>query len=206
MAALSPLLICALCFGHGNRTSCRQRFAADITRAAERFVLPRAWICAVIEVESGGHQRLDGVPIVSARGAMGLMQLMPKTFAAMARRYHLPNAPFTARENILAGAGYLHRCYLRFGFPLLFSAYAAGPERVEKFIIHGEPLPRSARDYTLHILHSLGAGRAVMVSFAPAAARDLFVTPSDGSRLFAGPPSGGRATPRARTGASIYGQ
>jgi hypothetical protein len=206
MAALSPLLICALCFGHGNRTSCRQRFAADITRAAERFALPRAWICAVIEVESGGHQRLDGVPIVSARGAMGLMQLMPKTFAAMARRYHLPATPFAARENILAGAGYLHRCYLRFGFPLLFSAYAAGPDRVEKFIIHGEPLPRSARDYTLHILHSLGAGRRVMVSVRPAAARDLFVTATDGNRLFARPPSGGASTPSARAGTPIYGR
>ena len=206
MAALSPLLICALCFGHGNRTSCRQRFAADITRAAERFVLPRAWICAVIAAESGGHQKLDGIPIVSARGAMGLMQLMPKTFAAMARRYHLPATPFAARENILAGAGYLHRCYLRFGFPLLFSAYAAGPDRVEKFIIHGEPLPRSARDYTLHILHSLGAGRRVMVSVRPAAARDLFVTATDGNRLFARPPSGGASTPSARAGTPIYGR
>ncbi len=137
---------------------------------------------------------------------MGLMQLMPKTFAAMARRYHLPATPFAARENILAGAGYLHRCYLRFGFPLLFSAYAAGPDRVEKFIIHGEPLPRSARDYTLHILHSLGAGRRVMVSVRPAAARDLFVTATDGNRLFARPPSGGASTPSARAGTPIYGR
>ena len=184
MAALSPLLICALCFGHGARTPCRQRFGTDIARAAKRFALPRSWICAVIEIESGGHTQRDGVPIVSATGAMGLMQLMPHTFKAMALRYDLHPDPFAPRQNILAGTAYLYRCYRRFGFPLLFSAYEAGPGRVENFILHGEPLPRQTRHYVLHILHALAGAPAVMVSLKPTTTRSLFVVASDGTRLF----------------------
>ena len=187
MAALSPLLICALCFGHAASTPCRQRFSVDIARAAARFALPRSWICAVIETESGGHLRLDGAPIVSTTGAMGVMQLMPPTFKAMALRYGVPADPFAPRDNILAGTAYLYRCYLRFGFPLLFSAYVAGPRRVEDFVVHGKPLSRQTRDYVLHVLRILAGAPALMVPLKPEMARSLFVAASDGARLFARP-------------------
>ncbi len=187
MAALSPLLICALCFGHAASTPCRQRFSVDIARAAARFALPRSWICAVIETESGGHLRLDGAPIVSTKGAMGLMQLMPPTFKAMALRYRLPADPFAPRDNILAGTAYLYRCYLHFGFPLLFSAYVAGPRRVEDFVVHGKPLSRQTRDYVLHVLRRLAGAPVLMVPLKPEMARSLFVAAPDGTRLFARP-------------------
>ena len=165
-------------------TPCRQRLGADIARAAQRFALPRSWICAVIQAESGGHLQLDGAPIVSAKGAMGPMQLMPRTFKAMAIRYGFSADPFAPRDNILAGAAYLHRCYLRFGFPLLFSAYEAGPGRVEKLIVRGVPLPWQTRHYVLHILHTLAGAPAVMVPLAPVMAPGLFVTAAGGARLF----------------------
>ena len=186
MAALNPLLICALCFGSARSAPCRQRFAADIARAAERFALPRAWICAVIEAESGGHQERDGAPMVSVTGAMGLMQLMPASFGAMAQRYHLPATPFAARENILAGTAYLRRCYLRFGFPLLFSAYEAGPARVQNFVLHGVPLPRQTRNYLRHILDNLAGTSPMKVSHKPDMAPGLFVAVAEGAPLFVG--------------------
>jgi hypothetical protein len=184
MAALNSLLLCALCVASPPGAPCRQRFATDIARAAERFALPRSWICAVIAAESGGHQERDGAPVVSPTGAMGLMQLMPETFGAMARRYHLPAKPFAARENILAGAAYLRRCYLRFGFPLLFSAYEAGPARVENFVLHGAPLPQQTRTYLRHILHNLAGISPMMVPLKPAVASELFVVTADGMQLF----------------------
>jgi hypothetical protein len=125
---------------------------------------------------------------------MGLMQLMPQTFKAMAIRYGLPAEPFSPRENIFAGAAYLHRCYLRFGFPLLFSAYEAGPGRVESFIAHGERLPQQTRNYMLHILHTLAAAPAVLVPRKSATAQALFVAAADGARLFVG----GASSPSGR--------
>lgn len=184
MAALSPLFICALCFGHAARLPCRQRFRADIARAAERFALPRRWICAVIKTESGGHLRRDGAPIVSAKGAMGLMQLMPHTFKAMAQRYGLPADPFAPKDNILAGTAYLYRCYVRFGFPLLFSAYVAGPSPVENFIEHGVPLSRQTRDYVRQVLHALSGSVTLMVPLKPRVAPTLFIAASHGAGFF----------------------
>ena len=53
---------------------------AEIVRAAaERFAIPEAWIWEVMRAESGFEPRA-----VSRAGAMGLMQLMPPTYAAMA--------------------------------------------------------------------------------------------------------------------------
>src|SRR5574340_1576849 len=46
-----------------------------ITQAAQRFDVPERWIRAVMEVESGGQEYLDGQPITSPAGAMGLMQV-----------------------------------------------------------------------------------------------------------------------------------
>ncbi|MDE2466503.1 MAG: lytic transglycosylase domain-containing protein [Alphaproteobacteria bacterium] len=188
MAALSAGIACALCIGHGPVPHCPQRFATDIIRAAHRFALPRRWICAVMLAESGGRPTIRGVPIVSPLGAMGLMQLMPHTFAAMAARYRLGQAAFAPRDNILAGSAYLHRCYVRFGFPLLFAAYEAGPRRVRAFIIKGMPLPATTWRYVTHILDSLPdtwqeqdrPARLLTV----ASQMELFVGATDGQKLF----------------------
>ena len=53
-----------------------------VTAAAHRFDLPQDWIKAVIKAESGGDANA-----VSVKGALGLMQLMPDTWAEMRARY-----------------------------------------------------------------------------------------------------------------------
>ena len=55
----------------------RDPLAAAIAEAAARFAIPEPWIRAVIAVESAGDPRA-----VSHAGAMGLMQVMPGTWAA----------------------------------------------------------------------------------------------------------------------------
>jgi len=63
-------------------------YAAFIAEAAQRFGIPAAWIRAVIRVES--HSDRHGV---SSTGAMGLMQIMPETWAALRARYGFGRDP-----------------------------------------------------------------------------------------------------------------
>src|SRR5260370_30302285 len=53
-----------------------------VAEAAERFAIPAGWIRAVMHVESGGN-----VKTVSSKRAVGLMGIMPATYAALRRRY-----------------------------------------------------------------------------------------------------------------------
>jgi hypothetical protein len=59
-------------------------YAADIAEAARRFSIPESWIRAVMHVESRGQ-----VKAVSPKGAIGLMQIMPDTWAGLRLRYRL---------------------------------------------------------------------------------------------------------------------
>ena len=88
-----------------------------IAEAALRFDVPQAWIVAVMRAESGGRTHLDGVPITSRAGAMGLMQLMPATYRELARLHGLGPDPYDPRDNILAGAAYLSAMRARFRLP-----------------------------------------------------------------------------------------
>lgn len=118
-----------------------------IAEAAQRFGIPQMWIGAVMKVESAGHTHLSGRPIVSRAGAMGLMQLMPGTWAAMRARHGLGSDPHDPRDNIMAGAAYLRAMYDRFGYPGLFAAYNAGPGRYSEHLRTGRVLPAETRIY-----------------------------------------------------------
>jgi len=123
------------------------RWQPLVAEAAARFHIPEAWIRAVMKAESGGRTRLDGRPITSRAGAMGLMQVMPETYAELRLRHGLGPDPHGPRDNILAGTAYLREMYDRFGFPGLFAAYNAGPGRYQEHLDHGRPLPAETRAY-----------------------------------------------------------
>jgi len=142
-----------------------------IAEASRRFGVPQAWISAVMNAESRGHTRLGGAPIVSGAGAMGLMQLMPGTWAAMRDAHGLGNDPHDPRDNIMAGTAYLRAMYDQFGYPGLFAAYNAGPARYAEHLRTGNRLPAETRGYMAQITGT-PAGR----SMPP-----LFLS---GSRLF----------------------
>src|SRR3546814_16677069 len=57
-----------------------------ILEASARFGVPAAWIEAVMQAESGGRTRLNGRPIRSTAGAIGLMQPMPGRWETGERR------------------------------------------------------------------------------------------------------------------------
>lgn len=126
------------------------RWGPIVDRAADRFAVSARWIAAVIEIESGGRTLERGRPIRSVAGAMGLMQLMPDTWADMRLRHGLGNDPDAPVDNILAGTAYLAAMHARFGYPGLFAAYHAGPGRYAQFL-RGRPLPTETRLYVARI-------------------------------------------------------
>jgi len=117
-------------------------FAAFVSEASRRFAVPEHWIRAVMHVESDGKSRAR-----SQKGAMGLMQIMPKTWTELRARYGLGADPYDPRDNILAGAAYLRELYQRFGVPGFLAAYNAGPGRYENHLATGRPLPDETRGY-----------------------------------------------------------
>jgi soluble lytic murein transglycosylase-like protein len=113
-----------------------------VAEAAKRFAIPERWIRAVMQAESAGDMRA-----ISPKGAMGLMQIMPATWAELRARHSLGDDPFEPRDNILAGTAYLREMLDRFGRSGFLAAYNAGPTRYEEYLAKGRPLPRETVDY-----------------------------------------------------------
>src|SRR5690606_30677540 len=163
-----------------TRTAPAHPFAAYIEEAQRRFGIPAAWIRAVMRAESAGDVRAR-----SSAGAMGLMQLMPDTWAELRIRHGLGRDPFDPRDNILAGAAYLREMYDRYGSPGFLAAYNAGPGRYEEYL-SGRPLPAETRAYVTTLLPSFGGGdppSAITVAAADPRAwtrAPLFITRADG--------------------------
>lgn len=122
-----------------------------VAAAARRFDLPQDWIKAVIKAESGGDANA-----VSAKGALGLMQLMPDTWAEMRDRYGIQGDVLDPAANIIAGSAYLAEMRNRFGYPGLFAAYNAGPARYEAHLRSGALLPAETRAYLAELDARLG--------------------------------------------------
>jgi hypothetical protein len=131
-------------------------YAQHIAEAARRFGLPATWIRGVINVESAGDPRAT-----STAGAMGLMQLMPGTWAELRKEFALGNDPYEPRDNILAGTAYLRAMYDQFGAPGFLAAYNAGPARYAEHLATGRPLPRETRAYVARLAPLLDSGNAV---------------------------------------------
>ncbi len=106
-----------------------------IAEASSRFAIPPGWIRAVMQVESGGNPHA-----LSPKGAIGLMQIMPATWAALRQRYHLGSDPYDPHDNILGGTALLRELYDRFGAGGFLAAYNAGPSRYLAFLTQGLPL------------------------------------------------------------------
>jgi soluble lytic murein transglycosylase-like protein len=169
-----------------------------IAEAAGRFGIPADWIRRVMRAESGGRLRLRGRPIRSQKGAMGLMQVMPATYAEMARLHALGADPWAPRDNVLAGAAYLRAMYERFGYPGMFAAYNAGPARYAAYLRTGKGLPAETRSYLAMVAGSGGRGHEI-------AARSPAVPPASGV-FFAlrGPAEAGASAPASPPDSGLF--
>ena len=123
-------------------TSKSDRIERFVAEASLRFGIPASWLKAVMQAESRGDVRA-----VSPKGAMGLMQIMPQTWADLRSRYGLGGNPFDPHDNILAGAAYLRELHDRYGAAGILAAYNAGPGRYEDHLASGRPLPLETQAY-----------------------------------------------------------
>jgi soluble lytic murein transglycosylase-like protein len=92
----------------------------------------------------------------SPKGAMGLMQVMPQTYAYLSDRYGLGRDPYALRDNVFAGSAYLREMYDRYGSAGFIAAYNAGPGRYEDCLTSGRSLPYETQRYVASVRLALG--------------------------------------------------
>lgn len=131
--------------------------AAALASAALDSGVPSDVVHAVAWVESRFHPRA-----LSPVGAMGLMQLMPKTALGLG-----VTDPYNPLQNAAGGARFLKELYVQFGgdlatidkpspaWELALGAYNWGPGNVKK---NSDPLrwPESVRQYVVDVWRQAG--------------------------------------------------
>ena len=126
------------------RSSAADRWSGLLAEAASRTGLPVVWLHELLRAESNGNALA-----VSPKGAVGLMQLMPATYAMLRLPLNLGADPFVPRDNIMAGATYLRLLVDRYGWSGALAAYNGGPGRLDAFLTHGRALPSETITYLL---------------------------------------------------------
>nr|WP_321983882.1 transglycosylase SLT domain-containing protein [uncultured Lichenicoccus sp.] len=152
-----------------------------IRQASNRFGVPQQWIRAVMQQESGGQEYRYGRPIVSGAGAMGLMQLMPATYADMQSQNGLGDDPFEPHDNIMAGTAYIRLMYDRYGAPAFLAAYNSGPQRLDDYLNAGRSLPNETVNYVEAIAPNLGTELAMsgpLATYADNSRNEAYVPPT----------------------------
>jgi soluble lytic murein transglycosylase-like protein len=120
----------------------RDRYQDEVLGIAREYGVDLDLIHAVIAIESNYVSN-----VVSPKGAVGLMQLMPP----LAKKYGVANA-FDAAENIRGGVRYLRDLLAAFDgdIELVLAAYNAGEPAVRKYGRSVPPFPE-----TIHYVRSV---------------------------------------------------
>ncbi len=118
-----------------------KRLTRTILDESLRAQIEPRLILGLIHVESSGNPRA-----VSRVGALGLMQLRPKTAAAMAQELAIPwegsESLFDPDLNVRLGVYYLTQLIDRFGdLDTALAAYNWGPTRIARAIRKGRTVP-----------------------------------------------------------------
>jgi murein DD-endopeptidase MepM/ murein hydrolase activator NlpD len=137
-------------------------YAPLVARAAAAHGVSRAWLTALLQIESGWDP-----DAVSAAGALGLAQLLPGTAARMG-----VTDPLDPAQSIDGGARYLGIQFREFGsWDLASAAYNAGPGAVR--LHDGIPPYAETQDYVAKVsalAHDFGAdGTGGLLSCLPGA-------------------------------------
>ena len=118
----------------------RGEYLALAKAAARKHGVPEDMFLRLVQQESGWNQGA-----VSAKGAIGLAQLMPGTASRLGVDASVPS------QNLDGGARYLAMMYSRFGsWRLALAAYNAGPQAVEA--AGGVPDFAETKNYVVAIL------------------------------------------------------
>jgi soluble lytic murein transglycosylase-like protein len=124
-------LFSLLCFflvdaGQASSNNIEPRLREKIKSAANRYRIDPLLVEAIMHVESNYSEKA-----ISPKGAIGLMQLMPKT----AQTLGVTN-PFHGLSNLMGACEYLRSLMDRFSpgeLSLILAAYNAGPANVIRY-------------------------------------------------------------------------
>ena len=117
-----------------EKRSYPREYTEYVETYAEQYGVPETLIFAIIRTESSFDSGA-----VSSAGAVGLMQMMPATFAWLTDEIlfdHLESGMlYDPETNIKYGTYLLSRYYDRYGdWELAFAAYNGGPGNVDKWL------------------------------------------------------------------------
>lgn len=132
----------------------------------------------MIQVESGGQMRdQNGNIITSPKGAVGVAQVMPGTFADMAKKYNIQGSVNDLVPNLTAGAHYFQDGVAAHGLRNGVIYYNAGPQGLTGYLQTGQ-LPDETTAYLAKTgaPGAPGAGNATVPS-----APGMVVEPSTGA-------------------------
>lgn len=120
---------------------------ALIRGAAKKHGVSAAFVKSIVAAESNFN-----CDAISAKGAIGLMQLMPETAREYGADASIPE------QNVDAGTHYLRVLMDRYrkyenSLPRVIAAYNSGPGMVDRY--HGVPPFRETRRYVVRVLHFL---------------------------------------------------
>lgn len=122
------------------------RLDEEIIAASKRHQLDPDLVMSLIKAESSFNAKA-----ISAKGAKGLMQLMPETASYLGIKN-----PLDPVANVEGGTRYLRELLARYGNNpwLALAAYNAGPKRVEYY--GGIPPYRETRTYIAKVMNEFG--------------------------------------------------
>ncbi|MEM8580667.1 MAG: lytic transglycosylase domain-containing protein [Pseudomonadota bacterium] len=141
-----------------NLASLAEQYGRDMLAASVGTQVSPALALAVAWTESSGD-----ASVTSAKGAQGLMQLIPAT----AERFEVQD-PFNARQNLRGGIAYLDWLLNRFdGDPVLaLAGYNAGERAVERAqdAAGGVPDYPETREYVVKVLSAWRVARGLCLT------------------------------------------
>lgn len=120
---------------------------SEVDRVAHEQGIPVWALRAIARLETGGIPNPEST--ISPAGAVGVMQLMPSTFAGVSKG-NITNL----HDNVLAGATYFKTQLEKYkDLGLAAAAYNAGPGAVDAWLAGKAPLPKETADYMASFTH-----------------------------------------------------
>lgn len=132
-------------------------YVSLLIEVAKRWGIPEVLLSHQVNAESSFRPS-----VVSPAGAVGLMQIMPTTAPAVAKRHGIPAGPLTdPRVNLNLGAAYMRELFNaawkfrpdpKGAYKLALAGYLAGPRRIREIAQGIRPMTSTEDAYVKKVI------------------------------------------------------